>query len=71
MNAVLKEMLKSGIPGGLMSFFACFLISYFVVPLPQTAIDHGMNNGISGFMSGFMSAAIGIFVYIRANKPKP
>ena len=47
------------------------LISAFIIPIPTSALESGMNNGISGLISGFMGGFMGLWTYIRSRALVP
>jgi len=47
-----------------MGFALSFVINYFLVPIPNSLIDHALANGISGFMAGLM----GMLMFFVTNK---
>jgi len=60
-----KEALAAGVIGALMGFFFSFIINYFFLPVPTTAIVNALGNGTSGLISGFMGGFMGLLFYFR------
>lgn len=53
-----KEVLIKSIPSAVLSFAACAIIMYFIIPIPDTIAAHAVGNGISGLISGFIGSVV-------------
>lgn len=53
-----KEALIKSIPSAVLSFTACAIMMYFVIPVPDSVVAHAVGNGISGLISGFIASVI-------------
>ena len=53
-----KEMVIAGIISAILSAAFCFVIVYFLIPVPMGRVDNGIGNAISGILSGAFSGAV-------------
>lgn len=49
-----KKAITSGIIAAIIGFVFSWLVSYFLIPMPETILVNAFNNGLSGLISGFM-----------------
>lgn len=62
----IKECIKAGLIGMIISGVISFAINYFIIPCPTTVIQNAVGNGISGVLSGAISGFLGVFFYIKS-----
>jgi hypothetical protein len=58
------ELLKSGFIAGTASAAISFLLNYYFLPFPATALDNAIGHGIGGFICGFISAFMGVLIFM-------
>lgn len=62
----IKECIKAGLIGMIISGVISFAINYFLIPCPSTVIQNAIGNGISGVLSGAISGSLGVFFYMKS-----
>jgi hypothetical protein len=65
MNKNMPEIIKAATIGGIMGLLPSFLLNYFLIPMPETALANALGNGLSGLISGFMGGFMGLFIYFK------
>ncbi len=70
MRRHISEIVKGGFMAGAISAGISFLLNFYLLPFPETALDNAVGHGIGGFIAGFISAGMGITIFILHHRSR-
>ena len=67
----IKEPLKAGLIGGLVSGIISAGLNYFIIPFPTTIMGNVISHSMGGFFCSLFAGFISVFLYMTHHKKEP